>query len=77
MSKAVICDGCGYTYNNCEELKTVIMVDKSTRNDPNNIVRYDLCPGEGLSFSMEFEACHTLNESKTNFMVEPMEEQDG
>jgi len=44
MSKAVICDGCGDIYNNYEELKTVIMVDKSTRNDPNNTIRYDLCP---------------------------------
>lgn len=32
-------------------------------------------PGEELSFSMEFEACRTLNESKPKFMVEFMEEE--
>lgn len=35
-----------------------------------------MCPGEGISFSMEFEACSTLNESKTNCMVELMEEEE-
>lgn len=41
----------------------------------NPSITMSMCPGNGPSFSMEFEACRIVNESRPKFMVEFMEEE--